>query len=562
MKKNLKTLLAGVTAATLALVGGIALAPSVALAAEEVDTLPLFTSTPTGTQADWAWTAPDQERLGAELGPDEFGRSLGTLDRVIPLTQSPPRTFPSVPATPFDYRPDASLLGVYHSGQYGPGGGGDVFGHPVAGSGRTSWGTGGMQARVGAVFRTRLLAPQPTASIDLAAAFPEFGFSAFYIPGADGQTGWASSTDRDCGLIAAFPVDTNGSTVGTDPVSCAAMSASEFGSDYNQANFRARGTATGVTLDLSVGPYERGGSYNVTVVGLAADGTQVPVSVTLAVAAYGGAPSAGSLTYATPVGTPIVIPDTDLQAAVEWRTGMERAIAVEGLPASITPVQGGYRFVSEVPVTEQFGFRGTERQDPAGLVDSPLGTVTVTATPVDVPVDPEPVITAPSVDDFTFPAPLPGGVAAEVDLLALTHGDGFDPVEWVAEAADVLPWEVRGGTLLLTPEQDGVALETRWRWRSLIDSSVTSRWATVTAPAATPVTPEPEPTPDPEPTVTPGPTPSATPTPSAPPATTPTPPPGGAKTGDEGLTLLGYGLATLLGVAVAIITRSRRFARR
>jgi len=557
MRKTLKTLVAGVTAATIALVGGIVLTPSVALAAD-VDTLPLFASTPTGTQADWAWTTPDQSRLGAELGPDEFGRSLGALDRVIPLTQSPPRTFPSVPATPFDYRPDATLLGVFHSGQYGPGGGGDVFGFPVAGSGRDSWGTGGTQARGGAIFRTRLLAPQPTVNIDLAGAFPEFGFSAFYVPGANGQTGWASSTDRDCGLIAAFPVDTNGSTVGTEPVNCAAMSASEFGADHNQANFRAQGTATGVTLDLSVGPYERGGSYSVTVVGLAADGTQVPVSVTLAVAAYGGAPNAGSLTYATPVGTPIVIPDSDLQAAVEWRTGIERAIAVEGLPASITPVQGGYRFVSEVPVTESFGFRGTERQDPAGLVDSPLGTVTVTA--VDVPVDPEPVIVAPTVDDFTFPAPLPGGIAAEVDVLSLTHGADFDPAEWVVEASDAVAWDVRGGTLLLTPEADGVALSTTWRWRSVIDPSVTSAWATVTAPAATPVTPEPEPTPTGTPTPTPSVTP--TPTPTAPPATTPTPPTDGAKTGDEGLTLLGYGAALLLGAAVSFTTRSRRFARR
>ncbi|GAA2570570.1 hypothetical protein [Microbacterium binotii] len=547
--KHLKTLVAGVTAATIALLSGVVLAPSVALAAE--GTSPLFQSTPTGTQADWSWTTPDQSRLGAELGPDEFGRSLGTLDRVIPLTQE------AVLGQTVEYRPDASLLGVYHSGQYGPGGGGDVFGYPVAGSGRTSWGTGSTQATGGAVFKTRLLAPQPTVNIDLAAAFPEFGFSAFYVPGANGQTGWASSTDRDCGLIAAFPVDTNGSTVGTEPVNCAAMSASEFGADHNQANFRAQGTATGVTLDLSVGPYARGGRYNVTAVGLAADNTQVPVSVTLAVAAYGGAPSAGSLTYATPVGTPIVIPDSDLQAAVEWRTGMERAIAVEGLPASITPVQGGYRFVSEVPVTESFGFRGTERQDPAGLVDSPLGTVTVTATPVDVPVDPDPVVTAPTVDDFAFTDPLPGGVAAEVDLLSLTHGADFDPREWVAEAADVLPWEVRGGTLLLTPEQDGVALETRWRWRSLINPTVTSRWATVTAPAAA-VIPDPEPEPQPEVT----PTPEATPTPTAPPATTPTPPPGGAKTGDEGLTLLGYGAALLLGAVVSFTTRSRRFARR
>ena len=561
--KALKTLAAGACAA-LALVGGIVLVPSTALAAD--GTHPLFASTPTGTQADWAWTAPDQERLGAGLGPDEFGRSLGALDRVIPLTQE------AVLGQTIEYRPDSTRLGVYHSGQYGPGGGGDVFGYPVAGSGRTSWGTGGTQSSGGAVFRTRLLAPQPTASIDLAAAFPEFGFSAFYIPGADGQTGWASSTDRDCGLIAAFPVDTNGSTVGTDPVNCAGMSASEFGSDHNQASFRAQGTATGVTLDLSVGPYERGGSYYVTVVGLAADGTQVPVSVTLAVAAYGGAPSAGSLTYATPVGTPIVIPDTDLQSAVEWRTGMERAIAVEGLPASITPVQGGYRFVSEVPVTEQFGFRGTERQDPAGLVDSPLGTVTVTATPVDAPVDPEPTIVAPTVDDYAFDAPLPGGVAAEVDLLALTHGESFDPREWTVEASDAVQWEVRGGTLLLTPEADGVALNTTWRWRSVIDPSVTSAWATVTAPAAIPVTPEPEPevTPTPEPT----PTPEVTPTPTVTPdAVSPTPPPGGAKTGEEGPSLFEIGLAAFPvvatgGIVFALLSalvsavRSRRFARR
>lgn len=558
--KTLKTVVAAVSAAAMALVGGIVLAPGVALAAD--GTRPLFESTPSGTQADWAWTAPDQSRLGAELGPDEFGRSLGTLDRVIPLTQE------AVHGQTVEYRPDASLLGVYHSGQYGPGGGGDVFGHPVAGSGRTSWGTGVMQAGGGAVFKTRLLAPQPSVDIDLASAFPELDFSAFYVPGANGQTGWASSSDRDCGLIAAFPVDTNGSTVGTEPVNCAAMNASEFGPDHNRANFRAHGTATGVTLDLSVGPYTRGGSYYVTVVGLAADGTQVPVSVTLAVAAHGGAPNAGSLTYATPVGTPIVIPDSDLQAAVEWRTGVERAIAVEGLPASITPVAGGYRFVSDVPVTERFGFRGTERQAPAGLVGSPLGTVTVSATPVDVPVEPEPTVTAPEVDDYTFAAPLPGGVAAEVDLLTLTRGEGFDPAEWTVEASDAVRWDVRGATLLLTPEQDGVALSTTWRWRSVIDPTVTSAWATVTAPAATPVNPEPEPQPEPEPTpepeVTPTPAtpaPEVTPTPAAPPVT-PTPP-SVIKTGDTGTGLTGFFGVLLAAAAVAAgLPLTRRLARR
>lgn len=556
MTSRLKAFVAATAATLLGTVmaaAAVVVAPSVAFAAED-GSVPLFASTPTGTHADWAWTAPDQARLGAELGSDEFGRSLGTLDRVIPLTQE------AVFGQTVEYRPDASLLGVYHSGQYGPGGGGNIFGYPVAGSGRSSWGTAAYQASGGALFKTRLLAPQPTVNVDLAAAFPELGFSAFYVPGANGQTGWASSTSKDCGLIAAFPVDNNGSTVGTEPVSCAAMSASEFGSGHNQANFRALGTATGVTLDLSVGPYERGGRYNVTVVGLAAGGTQVPVFVTLAVAAYGGAPNAGSLTYATPVGTPIVIPDSDLQASVEWRTGVERAIAVEGLPASITPVAGGYRFVSGVPVTESFGFRGTERQDPAGLVDSPVGTVTVSATPVDVPVDPKPTVTAPAVDDFTFPAPLPGGVAAEVDLLALTHGDGFAPREWTVEASDAVLWDVRGGTLLLTPEADGVALSTTWRWRSVTDPSVTSAWATVTAPAATTLPPEPEPTPTPEATPTPVAPVTPPPTPEETPVSTPEVPKR-ITTGDGfpvGL-LVGVGLV-LLGTATPALMH--RFARR
>ena len=543
--KAIKTLATGAIAATIALIGGIALAPSAALAAD--GTYPLFTSTPTGTQADWAWTAPNQLRSTPPLGPDDFGRSLGTLVEAKPLTQTPPFD------RPVEYLASPSALGVYRDGS-------GIFAWPVADGSRSSWGTGTPQANGGAVLRTRILAPQPTVDIDLVSVFPELGLSAFYIPGADAQSGWASSTALDCGYVSTQGAD---SGPGTTPVSCAAMAATEFGSDHNQANFRARGTETGVTLDLSVGPYERGGTYTVTAVGLAADGTQVPVTVTLAVAAYGGAPTAGALTYSTPVGTPVVVSEHELKAAIGWRTSVDTRLTVADLPDSVTPIAGGFRFLSGAPVTVSFTFRGAERQAPAGIVESAPGTVTLTATPV----NPQPTVTVPTVDDYAFAAPLPGGAAAPVDVLALTHGAGFDATKWTVEASDSTPWSYAGGVLTLTPEADKAALRTTWRWRSLVDPTVTSAWATVTAPAATPVTPDPTPTPvvTPEPTptpvVTPEPTPAPTTEPTAPPVTTPIPPAGGAQTGERGASpLVGFAVTLLiaaLGIAAAPLLRRR-----
>lgn len=521
--KNLKTLLAGVTAATIALLGGVVVAPSVALAAPS-------------PAADWSWSAPFADlgsggswaqpcngTLTINLNGDRCGTyngggygAIGT--DLAEFTQTGNLNGRTMPAR--DGTPNPAGLGAYGDARtVGP----DV-------SRASSWDTFGYAA----VINQTTVGKPSSVTVDVTAALASQGITGLtgdvYVAGADPATGTGS-------------VRVTRSHNGDVTASATALSGGRI-----RVDFPASALATSwARAWVDVGAYR-------------SDGTQVFIRVLANILdpAYSG--SARNLTYQTTVGSPVTIPASDLERAID---PLGSKVTVDPLPATVTETDGGYRFLSDVPTVDVFGFRGLASVDQAFFEVGP-GTVTVTAVEEPTgPVDPEPVIVAPAVDDYTFPAPLPGGVAAEVDLLALTHGESFDPREWTVEASDAVRWDVRGGTLLLTPEQDGAALSTTWRWRSVIAPSVTSAWATVTAPAATPVTPEPTPTPDPEPTVTPDPTPDATPTPTVTPdAVSPTPPPGGAKTGDEGLTLLGYGLATLLGTAVAFITRSRRSARR
>lgn len=547
-----KTLTAGL--AVLALVGTIFAAPSVATAAVgDTITSPLFTSTPSGSVADRSWTAPTGIGSPGAMGADDWGRStIGTITEQ-PLTQSQVQHWESAPV-PFVWTPDAQRLGTYTGLRSSGGSTSDDYRFVVA-SNRDAWGLGGLTPTESATYRHRLLVPQPSIALDLAAQFPELGLSDFYVTGGNGQTGWLSSAAEDCGLLS-----------GAAPqVNCAAMQGpdlSNTGGGSGEA-FSARGTATGVELDLTPGDWSRGGAYFITVSGFTSSGLNISVRVELAVAAFGGAPTVGALTYSTPVNVPVTIPEADLSAAVGWRTSVERSVSVQGLPASVTPVADGYEFVSAVPTTEAFGFKGTERQAPAGLVESPAGTVTVMALAVEAPE----VITAPTVRDYRFDAPLAAGVPVTVDVTALTEGATFDPIDWTLEAADVLPWSAQGGILTLTPQGDREAFATTVRWRSLIDPTVTSNWATVTAPAAEvvepPVVVPPVVTP---PVVTP---PVVTPPAVEPPAVTPTPadpanptPPSVVKTGVEA-SPLGF-LMGLLAVILAAgsLPLYRRFARR
>lgn len=481
MRKALK-LAASLTAATLTLACAVFAAPGAASAAVgDTHTSPLFTSTPTGTVADRSWTAPTGVGAPGLMGADDWGRStLGTITEQ-PLTQSQVQHWGSAPI-PFVWTPDAQRLGTY-TGIRSSGGSSSDDWRFVVTSNRDAWGTGGNTAGESATYRHRLLVPQPTLTLDLAAQFPELGLSDFYVSGGNGQTGWLSSATKDCGLLS-----------GASPqVNCAAMQGPDFSETGGTTGepFSARGTATGVEFDLTPGDWSRGGQYFVTVSGFTSGGLNVSVRVELAVAAVGGAPTAGNLTYATPVNVPVVVPEADLAAAIEWRTSDERQVSIVGLAREFTPVDGGYSFVSAVPTSASFGFKGTERQAPAGIVESPAGMVTVTALAVEEPV----VITAPAVRDYAFDAPLPQGDivtgegAASVPVISLTDGEGFDPTLWEIQAADVMPWSASGSELLLFPSATGEAFTTSWRWTLRSDPSVTSAWATVTAPAAEVVEP-------------------------------------------------------------------------
>jgi len=231
-----------------------------------------------------------------------------------------------------------------------------------------------------------------------------------------------------------------------------------------------------------------------------ADGSQGYVMAHVTMPNYGGAPAATSLGYATHVGQTLEIPREDLLSAVSWRTGFDRVIAPVSLPETVTETADGFRWTPVEVGETAFEFTGSETQFPVSHVLSNAARVSLTALPLDdeEPEVPEPqVIVAPTVRDFEFTSPQAKGNAstganpAEVPVLSLTEGEDFDPGEWFIEASDVMPWRTLDSRLYLFPEVDGAAFETRWRWTSLADPSVSSEWATVSAPAALPAEEEP-----------------------------------------------------------------------
>lgn len=255
-------------------------------------------------------------------------------------------------------------------------------------------------------------------------------------------------------------------------------------------------------FDTSNGWQEAWHGAQIRVAAELADGSQGYVMAHITMPNYGGAPSATSLGYATRVGQTLEIPREDLENAVAWRTGFDRAIAAVSLPETVTETTEGFRWTPVEVGEEAFEFTGSETQFPVSPVLSNAAQVSLTALPLDEeepepPVEEpeEPTIIAPTVSDFEFDSPQAKGDAstganpAEVPVLSLTEGEDFDPTQWRLEASDAMPWRTLDNRLYLFPEQDSVAFETRWRWASLIDPDVTSEWATVTAPAAPVVEP-------------------------------------------------------------------------
>lgn len=260
--------------------------------------------------------------------------------------------------------------------------------------------------------------------------------------------------------------------------------------------------AGGVRVDLSAYANEVGWSWlrvEFAAQGLRTDGTKAMVNVLHYVVDPAVNVAAQNLALTTPVNVPLDISETMLTSAVAPMAS--HVLLDEQLPVEFTPAETGLTFVSPVATTVETGFRGAV-QIGEGWLESERALVTVTAVddaepepPVEEPEEPQ--VIAPTVRDFEFDSPQAKGDAssgaspAEVPVLSLTEGEDFDPSQWRLEASDAMPWRALDNRLYLFPEQDSVAFETRWRWASLT-SDVVSKWATVTAPAASVVEPEPE----------------------------------------------------------------------
>lgn len=515
-----KTLAVGVTA-LIALGTAIVVGPGAALAAERPAADWAFSAPWATTAPGGPWAQPCNGTLtinlnGDRCGTDKVGDWGGLGTDLVGFAQAARLSGSTVQSDASLARPDLGL------GCYAQPGSEGCF---LSQGQWPSWDTFGY---AGVINRTAVGTPS-SMTVDVRGALASLGFTGdFYVHGADVATGVGSAriTRSNGGEVAGTAVAVTG----------------------------------GVRIDFPGAAYAGSPGWTrawVEVVGLRADGSRALVRVLQNTVAVGSG-SAQSLALTTPVNVPLDIALTDLQFAVSPTAAQ---VIVDELPATVTRGEAAFTFVSAAPTVDTFAFRGAFQVE-GGWLESPSGTVTITAT--DAAVEPE-VIVAPTVRDFAFPAPLAAGVPVDVDVIALTEGEGFNAADWTLEASDAVAWSARGGVLTLTPEGDREALTTSVRWRSLIDPTVTSNWGSITAPAAEVVTPEPEPTPNPEVTPTPDPTPAPEVTPApetTPESLPPTPPPGGAETGDEGLTLLGYGLALLLGTAVAFTTRSRRFARR
>lgn len=524
-----KTLAVGVTA-LIALGTAIVVGPGAALAAERPAADWAFSAPWATTAPGGPWAQPCNGTLSINLNGDRCGTdkaggwsNLGA--DLVGFAQAARLSGSTVQA-------DASLtaapelgLGCYTQ----PGGGGCLLS-------QGAWPSLDTMGYAGVVNRTAVGTPS-SVTVDVRGALASLGFTGdFYVHGADAATGVGSAriTRSHGGEVAGTAVAVPG----------------------------------GVRIDFPGAAYAGSPGWTrawVDVVGLRADGSRALVRV-LQNTASAGSGSAQSLALTTPVNVPLDIALTDLQFAVSPTAAQ---VIVDELPATVTRGEAAFTFVSAAPTVDTFAFRGAFEVE-GGWLESPSGTVTITATDAEVE-EPE-VIVAPTVRDYAFAEPLAAGIPVDVDVTALTEGATFDPTDWTLEAADVLPWSAQGGILTLTPQGDREAFATTVRWRSLIDPTVTSNWATVTAPAAEvveppvvvpPVVTPPVVTP---PVVTP---PVVTPPVVEPPAVTPTPadpanptPPSVVKTGVEA-SPLGF-LMGLLAVILAAgsLPLYRRFARR
>ena len=372
MTSRLKAFVAATTAtltgAAMA-AAAVLIAPSVALAAEPV---------PSGTVADWSYTAPwaAGSGNGGDCAASDGSRGTRGLWDVetsacaIPVTGTVPTVDPQYV--------DAYLgLGqVRYTG-------GLV---DAAGNGSAS-----------AAVNFRLNSAQPSFTLDLASRIPGLT-GRFYAEAGDRSTGTASTDvyGNPLRTLRGFP-------------------------------FTVTAVPGGVRVDTQMGtpsnPWE---SHVFTVVAERTDGSRMCIGVGVGALDYGGRPTANGIAYTVPVGKTLHITKADLAAAAVFHSGVDTDVVIDdtSLPASVTATVDGVAFVSAEPRTDAFSYRAEEVQAPmTSRITSDAAAVTITAVANEPPVVEPPVVAPPVVEPPVTPVAQTPSTPEVPERI--TTGDGF-----------------------------------------------------------------------------------------------------------------------------------------
>jgi hypothetical protein len=318
---------------------------------------------PTGTAADWAWSAPISTMSNKFMWGDQ---SLSGSDQqwvsniqclAVPLSsfEAPAGGGWSI-GVGTDFTPTPTSMGAMANGA-------------------ESTGDGYLNGldHIPYVGRVSTFQPYftPTISVDVKSACPGLRLTGdLYISGADVKTGGYQFDDtRGNGNHVGWASD--GSPGGV--LTSADVSALPDNSGHVTFRF-AKTPAPG-----------EAGTGATDVWALTAAGTKVRLTVGYWFTNYGGAPIVSDLNVDVPLGQTTTVTESDLRAKARFFSNQSPTIDVSALPAGVTETStdSGERAFSYTALTagdtRQFTFRAAETQTPAGMVQSGPATVTFTA---------------------------------------------------------------------------------------------------------------------------------------------------------------------------------------
>ena len=318
---------------------------------------------PSGTSADWAWTAP-----------------MATLDNKyswgIPLDGTDQQWTTNA-------RCLAVPLGAY-TAPVGPGwthGAGSDFTPSPSSMGAMSDGTPDTQVDVldGVSFvpeAGQVQGYQPyftsTMAVDVASACPGLQLTGkMWINAADIKTGSFQLSDAPGSAGNHLSWDASGAP-GTGVVTSADVTATPDGSG-------------GIAFSFAKTPLRgESGSGAVRVWAQTKAGTQVRVTVGYSWSNYGGAPTASDLAVPVPLGTTVTVTESQLLAHAQFYSAQAETIDVAALPSGVTQVttatgERAFQYTGSVAgETKRFAFTASETQSPAGIVKSAPAAVVFT----------------------------------------------------------------------------------------------------------------------------------------------------------------------------------------